>query len=386
MALDQTTLDALLDTVRKFVRERLVPLEAQVAREDRIPERIIAEMRELGLFGMTIPEEFGGLGLTTTEECHVVMELGHTSPAFRSIIGTNNGIGSQGLIMDGTPEQKSHYLPKMASGEIIGSFALTEPDAGSDAGSLSTTARAIDGGYILDGTKRYITNAPHAQLFTVFARTDPSTTGSKGVSAFLVDATSKGISLGPANRKMGQQGAHVCDVIFDACRVTESALLGGPAHLNRGFLTAMKTLDRGRLHISALAVGCAERLIRDSLNYALERKQFGEPIAQFQLIQAMLADSRTEAYAARCMVLDAAKRRDAGESVTMLASCCKLFASEMVGRVADRAVQIFGGAGYMEEYGIERFYRDVRLFRIYEGTSQIQQTLIARNMIRNALE
>jgi acyl-CoA dehydrogenase len=384
MALDQSTLDALLDTVRKFVRNRLVPLEAQIAREDRIPDEIVAEMRALGLFGMTIPEEYGGLGLTTLEECYVVMELGRTSPAFRSVIGTNNGIGSQGLVMDGTAAQKAHYLPKMASGEIIGSFALTEPDAGSDAGSLTTSARAKDNGFVINGTKRFITNAPHAQLFTVFARTDPSTNNSRGVSAFLVDASSKGISLGLANRKMGQQGAHVCDVIFDDCWVPDAALLGGPANLNKGFLTAMKTLDRGRLHISALAVGCAERLIEDSLSYAIERKQFGEAIAQFQLIQAMLADSRTEAYAARCMVLDAAKRRDDGEPVTTLASCCKLFASEMVGRVADRAVQIFGGAGYMEEYGIERFYRDVRLFRIYEGTSQIQQTLIARNMIRDA--
>jgi acyl-CoA dehydrogenase len=384
MALDPTTLDALLDTVRRFVRNRLVPLEAQVAREDRIPPEIVNEMRTLGLFGMTIPEEYGGLGLNTGEECLVVMELGRTSPAFRSVIGTNNGIGSQGLVMDGTAAQKSHYLPKMASGEIIGSFALTEPEAGSDAGSLKTSARTSDGGFVLNGTKRYITNAPHAQLFTVFARTDANTSGSNGVSAFLVDAASKGVSLGPANRKMGQQGAHVCDVIFEDCWVPESGLLGGPGNLNKGFLTAMKTLDRGRLHISALAVGCAERLINDSLNYALERKQFGEQIAQFQLIQAMLADSRTEAYAARCMVLDAAKRRDAGEPVTTLASCCKLFATEMVGRVADRAVQIFGGAGYMEEYGIERFYRDVRLFRIYEGTSQIQQTLIARNMIRDA--
>jgi len=384
MALDQATLDALLDTVRRFVRDRLVPLEAQIAREDRIPGEIVAQMRELGLFGMTIPEQFGGLGLNTVEECHVVMELGRTSPAFRSVIGTNNGIGSQGLVMDGTQAQKAQYLPKMASGEIIGSFALTEPDAGSDAGSLKTSARPDNGGYRINGTKRYITNAPQAQLFTVFARTDPSTEGSKGVSAFLVDAASKGITLGAANRKMGQHGAHVCDVIFDDCWVPDEALLGGPGNLNKGFLTAMKTLDRGRLHISALAVGCAERLLDDSLNYALERKQFGEPIAQFQLIQAMLADSRTEAYAARCMVLDAARRRDSGESVTTLASCCKLFASEMVGRVADRAVQIFGGAGYMEDYGIERFYRDVRLFRIYEGTSQIQQILIARNMIRDA--
>jgi acyl-CoA dehydrogenase len=384
MALDHETLNALIDTVRRFVRERLVPLEARVAHEDRIPPDVIGEMRELGLFGMTIPEAFGGLGLNTEEECRVVMELGWTSPAFRSVIGTNNGIGSQGLVMDGTETQKAHYLPKMASGEIIGSFALTEPDAGSDAGSLMTQARPERGGYVLSGTKRFITNAPQAQLFTVFARTDPASRDSRGVSAFLVDAATPGITLGPKNRKMGQQGAHVCDVIFDGCWVPEAALLGGPANLNKGFQTAMKTLDRGRLHISALAVGCAERLITDSLNYALERKQFGEAIAQFQLIQAMLADSRTEAYAARCMVLDAARRRDAGEPVTMLASCSKLFATEMVGRVADRAVQIFGGAGYMEEAGIERFYRDVRLFRIYEGTSQIQQTLIARNMIRDA--
>jgi len=384
MALDQATLDALLDTVRRFVRDRLVPLEAQVARDDRIPQDVVAEMRSLGLFGMTIPEEFGGLGLNTEEECRVVMELGRTSPAFRSVIGTNNGIGSQGLVMDGTIQQKQHYLPKMATGEIIGSFALTEPGAGSDAGSLTTSAKARDGGFVINGTKRYITNAPHAQLFTVFARTDPATVGARGVSAFLVDAKTSGITLGPANRKMGQHGAHVCDVVFDDCWVPESALLGGPANINKGFQTAMKTLDRGRLHIAALAVGCAERLIDDSVRYALERRQFGEAIAQFQLVQAMLADSRTEAYAAQCMVLDAARRRDVGEQVTMLASCSKLFATEMVGRVADRAVQIFGGAGYMEEYGIERFYRDVRLFRIYEGTSQIQQTVIARQMIRAA--
>jgi acyl-CoA dehydrogenase len=384
MALDAATLDALVDTVRKFVRTRLVPLEQQVARDDRIPPEVIAEMRELGLFGMTIPEEFGGLGLSTEEECRVVMELGWTSPVFRSVIGTNNGIGSQGLVMDGTDEQKRRYLPRMASGEIVGSFALTEPEAGPDAGSLTTQARRERDGFVLNGTKRYITNAPHAQLFTVFARTDPASRDSRGVSAFLVDADTPGLSLGPNNRKMGQHGAHVCDVIFEDCWVPETALLGGPANLNKGFVTAMKTLDRGRLHISALAVGCAERLIADSVGYAVQRKQFGQPIAQFQLIQAMLADSRTEAYAAHCMVVDAARQRDAGNVVTTLAACCKLFASEMVGRVADRAVQIFGGAGYMEEYGIERFYRDVRLFRIYEGTSQIQQTLIARNMIRDA--
>jgi len=383
MALDTSTMNQLLDTVRKFVRNRLMPLEEQVSAEDHMPEEVVQEMRELGLFGLTVPTEFGGLGLSTEEECRVVLELGYTSPAFRSVFGTNNGIGSQGLVIDGTEEQKAKYLPKMATGEIIGSFALTEPDAGSDAGSVQTTAVLDGDSYVLNGTKRYITNAPQAQLFTVFARTDLESKGSKGVSAFLVDADLTGISLGKSNRKMGQQGGHVCDVIFDDVRVPRDAIIGGQANLNRGFLTAMKTLDRGRLHIAALAVGCSERLIAEALTYATQRKQFDQPIAEFQLVQAMLADSRTESYAGRTMVLDAARRRDAGEPVTTLASCCKLFATEMVGRVADRAVQIHGGAGYMEEYAVARFYRDVRLFRIYEGTSQIQQTLIAKNMVRD---
>ena len=382
MPLDPDTLEQLLNTVRRFVTERLRPLESQVGREDRIPDEIVQEMRELGLFGLTIAPQYGGIGLGAEDEMRVAIELGKTSPAFRSVIGTNNGIGSQGIFLDGTDEQKAYYLPKLASGEMIGCFALTEPEAGSDAGSLHTRATRDGDDYVLNGTKRFITNAPQAQVFTVFARTNPEQRGSRGVSAFIVEADTPGISLGALNRKMGQQGAHVCDVIFDDCRVPATALLGGPDNENRGFLTAMKTLDRGRLHISAVSVGCAERLIADALNYAVERKQFGQPLAEFQLIQAMLADSQAEAYAARTMVLDAAQRRDAGEDVTMLASCCKLFATEMVGRVADRAVQIFGGAGYMEEYGIERFYRDVRLFRIYEGTSQIQQTIIARQMIR----
>lgn len=384
MALDPQTLQQLLDTVHKFVHQRLVPLEEQVANDDAMPPEVIQEMRELGLFGLTIPQEFGGLGLTTEEECRVVLEFGQTSPAFRSMFGTNNGIGSQGLVQDGTAEQKANYLPRMATGEVIGSFCLTEPDAGSDAGSVATSATLDGDTYVLNGTKRYITNAPQAALFTVFARTDPATAGSRGVSAFLVDADTPGILLGKPNKKMGQQGAQVCDVIFDDCRIPREQLLGGPSMLNKGFITAMKTLDRGRLHISALAVGCAERLIQEALNYAMQRTQFNQPIAEFQLIQAMLADSRAEAYAARCMVLDAAKKRDQGEAVTELASCCKLFATEMVGRVADRAVQIHGGAGYMEEYPVARFFRDVRLFRIYEGTSQIQQTLIARSMVKAA--
>ena len=380
MALDRDTLDQLLDTVHRFVRERLVPNEERLAEEDAVPEPIVREMRELGLFGLSVPEAYGGLGLNMEEEVLVAFELGRTSPAFRSLIGTNNGIGSQGLVMDGTEEQKARYLPRLASGEIIGSFALTEPDVGSDAASLRTAAVRDGDSYVLNGTKRYITNAPEAGLFTVMARTDPAEKGARGISAFLVEADTPGIRLGRPDRKMGQRGAHTCDVVFEDCRVPAEQLLGGRE--GRGFKTTMKVLDRGRLHISAVCVGVAERLIEESLRYATERKQFGQPIAEFQLIQAMLADSRTESYAARCMILETARRKDAGETVSTEAACCKLFASEMVGRVADRAVQIHGGAGYIADYPVERFYRDVRLFRLYEGTSQIQQLIIARNMVR----
>ena len=382
MALDDATLKQLLDTVDKFVSERLRPLESQVGLDDAIPDEVIEEMKALGLFGLTIPEEYGGLGLNMSEEVAVARAFGHTSPAFRSVFGTNVGIGSQALIIDGTDEQKQRYLPGMATGEIIGSFCLTEPDSGSDAASVKTTAKRDGDNYIINGTKRYITNAPKAALLTVFARTNPDESGARGVSAFLVDASSDGIQLGKPYRKMGQQGTYVCDVMFDDVSVPAENMVGGKEDV--GFKTAMKVLDKGRLHISAISVGVAERLIDDSLRYAMERKQFGQAIAEFQLIQAMLADSQTESFAAWCMVQETAKRRDAGENVAALAASCKLFATEMVGRVADRAVQIHGGAGYVEDYGIERFYRDVRLFRIYEGTSEIQQTVIAKDMIRRA--
>ena len=384
MALDTDTLSQFLDALDRFVKERLIPCEDRVADEDVIPPMLVDEIRTMGLFGMSIPEDFGGLGLSMIEEVQAAFVLGQASPAFRSLVGTNNGIGSQGIIIDGTDEQKAKYLPALASGDMIASFALTEPDAGSDAGGLRTTARRDGNDFLLNGTKRYITNAPRADLFTVFARTSPEVKGSAGVSAFLVEAGTPGITLGQPDRKMGQKGSHTCDVILDNVRVPASNIIGGPDRLNKGFKTAMKVLDRGRLHISAVCVGAAERLIRDSLSYAIERKQFGEPIAEKQLIQAMLADSRAEAFAARCMIEETARREDAGQHVPTDAACCKMSASERVGRVADRAVQIHGGAGYMAEYAVERFYRDVRLFRIYEGTTQIQQILIARNMIRTA--
>jgi acyl-CoA dehydrogenase len=380
MALDTETRNQLISSVRRFVTERLVPIEDKTAREDLVPDDVIAEMKELGLFGISIPTEFGGLGLTMEEEVMVCFELGQTSPAFRSVIGTNVGIGSQGVVMFGNDAQKKEWLPKLASGEAIASFCLTEPGAGSDAASVRTTAIRKGDHYVVNGTKRYITNANKAQVFTLMARTDPSNKGAGGISAFFVPSGLKGITIGKPDRKMGQQGAHICDVIFEDCHVPASCLLGQEG---QGFRVAMQVLDRGRLHIAAVCVGVAERLIRDAAKYAMEREQFGQKIGEFQLIQAMLADSKTEAYAARCMVLDGARKRDAGESVTMEASCAKYFASEMVGRVADRAVQIHGGAGYVSDYGVERFYRDVRIFRIYEGTSQVQQLVIAKNLMKS---
>lgn len=382
MIRDPETLEALLDSVRRFVRETLVPAEQEVADTDEIPERIIKGMKEMGLFGLTVPESYGGLGVTMEEESLVMFELGRTSPAFRSLFGTTVGIGSQGILIDGTQAQKDKYLPRLATGELIASFALTEPEAGSDAGSLRTTARRDGDHYVVNGTKRFITNAPQAGMFTLMARTDPANKGSGGVSAFIVDRDTPGITIGKPDRKMGQRGAHTADVIFEDCRVPAENVIGGKEGM--GFKTAMKVLEKGRIHIAAICVGVADRMLEDALAYAMERRQFGQPIAEFQLIQAMLADSKMEVYAARCMVIDAARRRDNGENVSTEASCCKLFASEMCGRVADRAVQIFGGSGYVADHGIERFYRDVRLFRLYEGTSQIQQLVIARNMIKAA--
>ena len=380
MIRDPESFNILLDTVSRLVREKLIPREAEVTETDEIPADIVAEMRTMGLFGLTIPEEYGGLGFTSEEEVLTSMALCYASPVFRSRIGTNTGIGAQGIVIDGTAEQKQKYLPRLASGEITGSFALTEPESGSDAGSLKTTARRDGDHYVLNGSKRYITNAPEAGVFTVMARTDLQSKDARGVSAFIVDRDTPGLSIGPADIKMGQRGSHTADVIFDNVRVPATSIIGGKEGM--GFKTAMKVLDKARLNIAAVCVGAAERLLDEGLDYARERKQFGKPIAEFQLIQAMLADSKAESYAARSMVLEAARKKDDGENITMEASCAKLFAAEMVGRVADRAVQIHGGAGYMQASAVERLYRDVRLFRLFEGTSQIQQLVIARHMLK----
>ena len=379
--LDQETFDLLLDTVRRFVDERLIPNEDRVENEDAVPAEIIAEMRDMGLFGLTVPQDYGGLGLTMSEEAQVIFELGRTSFAYRSVIGTTVGIGSQGIVMDGTEEQKREWLPQLAAG-MMASFALTEPNAGSDAASITTSAVREGEGYRINGTKRYITNAPRAGMLTVMARTEKDVPGAKGISAFIVPTDTQGISFGKPDKKMGQKGTVTSDVIFDDVLVPAASIIGGVP--GRGFTTAMKVLDRGRIHLSALSSGMCHRLVEESVGYAIDRKQFGQAIAAFQLVQGLIADSRTDAYAAWCMTRDVARRFDAGEKVSRDVASTKYFASEALGRCADRAVQVHGGAGYMAEYKVERFYRDVRLMRIYEGTSQIQQTIIAKALLREA--
>lgn len=386
MFIDDESFAILLDTVRRFVRERLMPTEDDVEERDEVPSAIVDEMKELGLFGLSIPEEFGGIGLSMLQECQVVYELGHTALAFRSVVGTNIGIGSQGILMDGTPQQKLQYLPRIASGELIMSFALTEPDAGSDAASIRTSGVREGDHYILSGNKRYITNAPRAGAFTLMARTDGP--GASGISAFIVPSDLPGLSLGKPDHKMGQRGTKTCDVNLDDVRVPAQNIIGSEP--GKGFKTAMKVLDRGRLHISALACGMANRILQESVAYARQRKQFGQRIGDFQLVQALLADSQAELLAGWSLVQSTAQKYDAkpfgvfDAEVTMHASCTKMFTTEMVGRVADRGVQIHGGAGYIREYKVERFFRDVRLLRLYEGTTQIQQLIIGKHLMREA--
>ena len=384
MSLDTESFELLLVAVQRFVRDRLVPAENLLEETDDVPADIIEDMKAMGLFGLTVPEEFGGIGLSVSQEVQVNYELGRTATAFRSVFGTNIGIGSQGILMDGTPEQKSDYLPRVASGELIMSFALTEPDAGSDAASLKTRAELDGDHYVLNGTKRFITNAPRAGAFTLMARTGGP--GAGGVSSFIVPADLPGITLGKPDKKMGQRGTKTCDVILENVRVPAANIIGGVP--GQGFKTAMKVLDRGRLNISAVSCGMAQRILEESVAYARDRKQFGKAIGEFQLVQAMLADSQAELLAGWSLVRDVARRFDgkpahaSDPDISMRVSCAKLFCTEMVGRVADRGVQVHGGAGYINEYPVERFYRDSRLLRLYEGTTQIQQIIIGRELMR----
>lgn len=366
----------LLAQVRDFVRTECIPLETQVDQSDEIPEALVQRMRDLGLFGHSIPEAYGGAGLTSEELSMVNIEVSQAATTFRARFGGNTGIASESLVVDGTEEQKRRYLPGLASGAVTGCFALTEPGAGSDATALTTEAVRDGDDYLISGHKCFITNAPIAGLFTVFARTDPSIKGAAGVTAFLIERGTPGLATPPAYRKMGQHGSPVGEVLLDRCRVPASAILGGQT--GQGFRTAMRALNKQRINLAGLCIGPAIRLVDEMVERAGTRKQFGQPVAEFQLVQQMIAESNVEVHAARALLLETARKRDDGQDVTMEASMCKLFASEMCGRVADRAVQIFGGGGYIADNVAERFYRDVRLFRLYEGTSQIHLVNIAR--------
>ena len=376
----ETEFNELIELLRDFIRREVMPAEAGIDESDEIPARLIAQAKEMGLYGYALPSEYGGLGLSVRQQVLLTIELGYTSPAFRSLFGTNNGIAGQVLVMGGTDSQRKQWLPRLASGEVVASFALTEPDAGSDPSSLVTSATADGDGWVIDGLKRYITNAPAADAFMVFARTDPEAPRGKGIGVFIVPSSLPGVSVAARDHKMGQAGAWTADVAFSGVRVPREALVGEAAAA--GYRTAMKSLAHGRLVIAGMCVGVAQRLIDESVSYARERTQGGHVIGEYQLIQAMLADSQTEYLAARSLVLDAAERYEAGTDQRLAPSAAKYFASEAVGRIADRAVQIHGGSGYIRGIPVERLYRDVRLFRIYEGTSQIQQLVIAREMLK----
>ncbi len=376
------SLRLMRETIRRFVNQDLEPLSQQVEDEDHIPEAIVQKMRDLGLFGLSIPEEYGGLDLGTFGECLVYEELTKTNAAFRSRIGTSNGIGSMGILLDGTEEQKQKYLPRIASGEWTACLALSEPEAGSDAGNIQTTAERQGEAFVLNGLKHFITNGDVADVATVLAVTDKQKRTRGGITAFVIEKGTPGFSVGTIERKMGLRGSHTCELIFDDCRVPVQQVIGGEAMIGQGFRTAMRVLDKGRLTMGACALGGAQKLLDLSVAYARQRVQFGKPIAQFQSVQNMLADMATEIYAARQMLYHAASLRDQGRTVIKEASMVKLFCTEMACRVADRAVQIFGGMGYMKDFPVERFYRDLRLYRIYEGTSEIQRMVIARELTK----
>lgn len=378
--MDPEIFDQFIDQLQRYVRERLIPAEDDVIANDAIPADLVGEIREMGLFGLTMPEEYGGSGMNIPQYVETIRVLSYAMPAYRSMASINLGMVCSALKNSGTEEQKTEWLPRLAAGEIA-CFGLTEPGSGSDSAAMATTAKRDGNGYVLNGSKRYITNAPHAKLGLIMARTnDEALPKNAHISAFLVDMDTAGISVGKPDRKMGQSGSHIADIYLDDVKIPGNALLGGEE--GRGFATAMQSLDNGRLSVAAASCGYARRMLDTAVKYANERKAFGEPIAQFQLIQAMLADSEAEIYAGECMLRDASAKANQGKAIIECAST-KMFASEMCGRVADRCVQIHGGAGYLAEYEAERFFRDARIYRIYEGTTQIMQLVIAKQMLRN---
>ncbi|NLG45664.1 acyl-CoA dehydrogenase family protein [Gordonia sp. (in: high G+C Gram-positive bacteria)] len=371
------------DSVREFIATRVIPREREIADNDAIPEDLRQACKDMGLFGYAIPQEWGGLGLDLAQDVELAMEMGYTSLALRSMFGTNNGIAGQVLVNFGTDEQKSTWLEKIASGEVVASFALTEPGAGSNPSGLRTKAvQQEDGDWVVDGAKCFITNAPTADLFVTFARTRPADADGAGIAVFLIPADTPGVVVAEHDQKMGQQGALTSDVHFDGVRVPASALVGGAEDV--GYRAAMISLARGRVHISGLAVGAAQRALDESLRHAAVTTQGGTPIGDFQLVQAHLADMATGIAAGRALVRDAAAKWVSGEDRRIAPSVSKLFCTEMVGEVADKAVQVHGGSGYMRETAVERIYRDVRLLRLYEGTSEIQRLIIGGGLVKQA--
>ena len=379
--MDAAEFDLIIQTVREFIAGEVIPREDEIEETDAIPQVLRDGAQELGLFGYALPEEYGGLGFTMSEEVRLSFELGRTAPAFRSMFGTNNGIAGQTISNYGTEAQKRKWLPAL-SGGAVACFALTEAEAGSDPSGLRSRARRDGDAYVINGTKRYITNAELSDLLVVFARTNPEAEGTKGISAFLVEKGTPGLEIGPHDAKMGQRGAWTSEVYFDDMRVPCDALIGGEEEV--GFRAAMQSLAKGRLTIGALCVGMAERIIDEATFHAANSRQGGRPIGDFQLVQALLAESQTEARAGRALALSAAEAFDTGTDTREGPATTKLFCSEMLGRVADRGVQVLGGLGYMRTVPIERFYRDARLYRIYEGTSEIQKLIIARQMLSRA--
>jgi acyl-CoA dehydrogenase len=371
---------AILAQLRDWVRTKVVPREREIADADAIPDDLRKQAADMGLFGYAIPQEWGGLGLDLTQDVELAMELGYTSLAVRSMFGTNNGIAGQVLVNFGTDEQKAAWLGQLASGAVVASFALTEPGAGSNPAGLQTLAARDGDDWVIDGQKRFITNAPSADLFVVFARTRPADASGTGIAVFLVPADTPGVEVGAKDRKMGQEGAWTSDVLFSDVRVPASALVGGD--VDAGYRAAMTSLARGRVHMAALAVGTAQRALDESVAYAASATQGGTVIGDFQLVQAMLADQQTGVLAGRALVRETAARYVSGEDRRIGPSAAKLFCTEMAGQVADLAVQIHGGTGYMRDVPVERIYRDVRLLRLYEGTSEIQRLIIGGGLIR----
>jgi acyl-CoA dehydrogenase len=372
----------ILAQTRRFVRNAVVPREQEIVAEDRVPDDLREQAEKMGLFGYAIPQEWGGLGLNLAQDVELAMELGYTSLALRSMFGTNNGIAGQVLVGFGTDEQRSRWLERMALGEVVASFALTEPGAGSNPSGLRTKAVRDGDDWIINGDKRFITNAPIANLFIVFARTRPADDDGPGIAVFLVPAEAEGVQVGVKDAKMGQEGAWTADVNFTDVRVPAEALIGGSEDI--GYRAAMTSLARGRVHIAALAVGIAQRALDESVTYAATATQGGKPIGTFQLVQAMLADQQTGVMAGRALVRDTARLWISGEDRRIAPSAAKLFCTEMAGNVADLAVQVHGGSGYMREVPVERIYRDVRLLRLYEGTSEIQRLIIGGNLVKAA--